>query len=42
MLLWRVQAMTELAKRLPQWLKIDVLVIVVSVIILGIGIWIAP
>ena len=34
--------MTELAKRLPQWLKIDVLVIVVSVIILGIGIWIAP
>ena len=34
--------MTEPAKRIPLWLTIDVLVIVVSVIIIGIGIWIAP
>jgi hypothetical protein len=34
--------MTEPAKRIPQWLMIDVLVIVLSAIIIGIGIWIAP
>jgi hypothetical protein len=42
MLVRRVQAMTEPAKRIPQWLMIDVLVIVLSAIIIGIGIWIAP
>jgi hypothetical protein len=30
------------AKRLPQWLTIDLLVIAVSLVIIGIGIWIAP
>jgi len=34
--------MTEPAKRIPQWLMIDVLVIVLSAIIIGIGIWIVP
>jgi hypothetical protein len=29
-------------KRIPTWLTIDVLVIVVSMVIIGIGIWIAP
>jgi hypothetical protein len=36
-------AMTEQpAKRIPAWLTIDLLVIVVSLVIIGIGIWIAP
>ena len=30
------------AKRIPTWLTIDILVIVVSLVIIGIGIWIAP
>jgi hypothetical protein len=30
------------AKRTPAWLTIDLLVIVVSLVIIGIGIWIAP
>ena len=30
------------AKRIPQWLTIDLLVIAVSLAIIGIGIWIAP
>ena len=30
------------AKRIPQWLAIDVLIILVSLAIIGIGIWIAP
>ena len=30
------------AKRLPPWLTIDLLVIAVSLVIIGIGIWIAP
>jgi hypothetical protein len=29
-------------KRIPQWFTIDVLVIVVSLVIIGVGIWIAP
>jgi hypothetical protein len=38
----RIQAMAEPAKRIPQWLTIDVLVIVVSLLIIGVGVWIAP
>ena len=39
----RADAMTEQrAKRIPQWLTIDLLVIAVSLAIIGIGIWIAP
>ncbi len=38
----RIQAMAEPAKRIPQWLTIDVLVIVVSLVIIGVGVWIAP
>ena len=39
----RVQAMIQQpAKRIPQWLAIDVLIILVSLAIIGIGIWIAP
>jgi hypothetical protein len=34
--------MAEPAKRIPQWLTIDVLVIVVSLVIIGFGVWIAP
>jgi len=34
--------MAEPAKRIPQWLTIDVLVIVVSLAIIGVGVWIAP
>jgi hypothetical protein len=34
--------MTQPAKRIPDWLTIDVLVIVVSLVIILIGIWIAP
>jgi hypothetical protein len=30
------------AKRIPQWLTIDLLVIAVSLAIIGLGIWIAP
>ncbi len=30
------------AKSIPQWLTIDVLVILVSLAIIGTGIWIAP
>jgi hypothetical protein len=30
------------AKRIPHWLTIDSLVIVVGLAIIGIGIWIAP
>ena len=29
-------------KRIPTWLTIDVLVIIVSLAIIGIGMWIAP
>ena len=29
-------------KRIPQWLTTDLLVIAVSLVIIGIGIWIAP
>jgi hypothetical protein len=29
-------------KRIPTWLTIDLLVIVVSLVIIGIGMWIAP
>jgi len=29
-------------KRIPQWLTIDVLLILVSLAIIGIGVWIAP
>ena len=32
----------EPAKRIPQWLTTDLLVIVVSLAIIGIWIWIAP
>jgi len=39
----RDQAMTQQsAKRIPQWLTIDSLVIVVGLAVIGIGIWIAP
>jgi hypothetical protein len=34
--------MAEPVKRIPQWLTIDVLVIVVSLVIIGVGVWIAP
>ncbi len=34
--------MAEPGKRIPQWLTIDVLVIVVSLVIIGVGVWIAP
>ena len=30
------------AKRIPQWLTIDLLVIVLSLAIIGIGMWIIP
>jgi hypothetical protein len=30
------------AKRIPQWLTIDALIILVSLAIIGIGVWIAP
>ena len=30
------------AKRLPAWLTIDLLVLVVAPVMIGIGIWIAP
>jgi hypothetical protein len=30
------------AKRIPQWLTIDLLVIVVSLAIIGLGVWVAP
>lgn len=30
------------AKRIPAWLTIDVAVILVSLVIIGVGIWIAP
>jgi hypothetical protein len=30
------------AKRIPQWLTIDLLVIAVSLAIIGLGVWIAP
>ena len=40
---WRDQAMTEQpAKRIPQWLTIDLLIIVIGMVIIGAGIWIAP
>jgi hypothetical protein len=34
--------MAEPAKRKPQWLTNDALVIVVSLVIIGVGVWIAP
>ena len=34
--------MTQSTKRIPTWLKIDVLVIVISLAIIGIGVGIAP
>jgi hypothetical protein len=30
------------AKRMPWWVSIDVSVILVSLVIIGVGIWIAP
>jgi hypothetical protein len=30
------------AKRIPQWLTIDVSIILVSLAIIGAGVWIAP
>jgi hypothetical protein len=36
------QAMTEPAKRMPEWLITDLLVIVVSLAIISIWIWIGP
>ena len=36
------QAMTEPAKRIPDWLTTDVLVIVVGLALIGVTIWIAP
>jgi hypothetical protein len=30
------------AKRIPQWLTIDVMIILVSLAIIGMGVWIAP
>jgi hypothetical protein len=30
------------AKRIPQWLTIDLVVIAVSLAIIGLGVWIAP
>jgi hypothetical protein len=30
------------AKRIPWWVTIDVAVILVSLVIIGVGIWIAP
>jgi hypothetical protein len=36
------QAMTQPAKRMPQWLSTDLLVIVVSLAIISIWIWIGP
>jgi len=35
-----VTAMTEPAKRIPGWLRIDLTVIAISVILIGIGFWI--
>ena len=34
--------MTQPAKRIPDWLTTDLLVIVVSAVIIGIWIWIDP
>jgi hypothetical protein len=40
---WRHQAMTEQpAKRIPTWLTIDLLIVVIGMVIIGAGIWIAP
>jgi hypothetical protein len=33
---------SKLTKCVPQWLTIDVLVIVVSLVVIGVGVWIAP
>ena len=39
----RAQAMIQQpAKRIPQWLTIDVSIILVSLAIIGAGFWIAP
>ena len=39
----RDQVMTKQpAKRIPQWLTIDLLIIVIGMVIIGAGIWIAP
>jgi hypothetical protein len=38
--LLEVQTMTEPTKRVPQWLTIDLTVIVLSAIIIGAGLWI--
>jgi hypothetical protein len=29
-------------KRIPQWLTIDVLIIVIGMMIIGLGMWLAP
>ena len=34
--------MTQPAKRMPQWLSLDLLVIIVSLAIISIWIWIGP
>jgi hypothetical protein len=40
--LWqRAQAMTEPAKRMHWWPSIDMLVIIISLMVIGVGIWIA-
>jgi hypothetical protein len=36
----RVQTMIEPTTRVPRWLTIDLTVIVISVIIIGVGLWI--
>lgn len=41
--MWRVRAVNEQPlKRIPRWLTIDLAVIIVSLVIIGIGIGIAP
>jgi hypothetical protein len=34
--------MTQRLKRLPTWLTIDLAVILVSLVIIGLGMWLAP
>ena len=34
--------MTEQPSRVPYWLQIDLLIIVVSIAVIGVGLWIVP
>ncbi len=34
--------MAEPAKRIPDWLTTDILIIVVGLTVIGVGFWIAP